>query len=84
VSIRVGDGSRGWADHAPFDGVLLTAAAAAPPGALIEQLKPGGRMVVPVGDKDVQQLSVVEKQAGGAVSARQIMGVRSTQLEASG
>ena len=81
VSLRVGDGSRGWAEHAPFDAILLTAAAAAPPKALVEQLRPGGRMVVPLGDKDVQHLSVVEKDAGGEVSARSVMAVRFTQLE---
>ena len=45
IEVRVGDGSRGWAEHAPFDGVLVTAAAEQPPEALVEQLKPGGRMV---------------------------------------
>src|SRR4051794_2677919 len=58
VDIRVGDGSRGWAEHAPFDRILVTAAAAEPPAALIAQLAPGGRMVIPLGGKDVQQLSV--------------------------
>ena len=81
VAVRVGDGSRGWAEHAPFDAVLVTAAAGAVPEALIEQLKPGGRLVMPVGGKDVQQLSVVEKRAGGGVTTREVMPVRFTQLE---
>jgi protein-L-isoaspartate(D-aspartate) O-methyltransferase len=81
IDVRVGDGSRGWAEHAPFDGVLVTAAAATPPTALVEQLKTGGRMVVPLGGKDVQQLSVVEKQADGSVETREVMAVRFTQLE---
>ncbi len=81
VALRVGDGSRGWAEHAPFDAVLVTAAAAEVPEALIEQLKPGGRLVMPVGGKDVQQLSVVEKQASGEVATLEIMPVRFTQLE---
>jgi protein-L-isoaspartate(D-aspartate) O-methyltransferase len=81
VEIRVGDGSRGWAEHAPFDRILVTAAAAEPPHALIEQLAPGGRMVIPLGGKDVQQLSVVEKKADGEVAIREIMPVRFTQLE---
>ena len=81
VEIRVGDGSRGWSDHAPFDRILVTAAAAEPPPALIEQLAPGGRMVIPLGGKDVQQLSVVEKRADGSVATRAIMPVRFTQLE---
>jgi len=81
VALRVGDGSRGWAEHAPFDAVLVTAAAAAVPEALIEQLKPGGRLVMPLGGKDIQQLSVVEKQPSGEVSTREVMPVRFTQLE---
>ncbi|HEY0130223.1 MAG TPA: protein-L-isoaspartate O-methyltransferase [Allosphingosinicella sp.] len=51
VEIRVGDGSRGWPEHAPFDRILVTAAASAPPQALGEQLAPGGRMVIPLGGK---------------------------------
>ena len=81
VEVRVGDGTRGWAEHAPFDGVLVTAATAAPPPTLIEQLKPGGRMVVPLGGKDVQQLSVVDKAADGSTAVRSLMPVRFTQLE---
>jgi protein-L-isoaspartate(D-aspartate) O-methyltransferase len=82
IHLRVGDGSRGWAEHAPFDRILVTAAAKEPPRALVDQLAPGGRMVVPLGPKDVQQLSVVEKRADGSVSVREIMAVRFTQLEA--
>ena len=81
VEIRVGDGSRGWADHAPFDRILVTAAAAEPPQALVEQLAPGGRMVIPLGGKEVQQLSVVERTNGGAVETRAVLPVRFTQLE---
>ena len=81
VALRVGDGSRGWAEHAPFDAILVTAAAAAPPPALVEQLAPGGRMVIPLGGQEVQQLSVVEKGADGAVTNREVMPVRFTQLE---
>lgn len=83
VQVRVGDGSRGWPDHAPFDRILVTAAAPAPPAALAEQLAPGGRMVIPLGGKDVQQLSVVEKSSQGALSTRSLISVRFTQLEAS-
>ncbi|HEU5285833.1 MAG TPA: protein-L-isoaspartate(D-aspartate) O-methyltransferase [Sphingomicrobium sp.] len=81
IEVRVGDGSRGWAEHAPFDAVLVTAAAQAPPEALVEQLKPGGRMVIPVGGQDIQQLTVVTRQAGGGATERAIMPVRFTQLE---
>ncbi|HEX8513353.1 MAG TPA: protein-L-isoaspartate(D-aspartate) O-methyltransferase [Allosphingosinicella sp.] len=81
VDIRVGDGSRGWPEHAPFDRILVTAAAPAPPPALSEQLAPGGRMVIPLGGKDVQQLSVVTKRGDGTVSIREVLPVRFTQLE---
>jgi protein-L-isoaspartate(D-aspartate) O-methyltransferase len=81
ISLRVGDGSRGWPEHAPFDRILVTAAAKEPPQALVDQLAPGGRMVIPIGPKDVQQLSVIEKQADGSVTRREIMPVRFTQLE---
>lgn len=81
VRVRVGDGTRGWPEHAPFDGVLVTAATTTPPAALIDQLKPGGRMVVPLGGKDVQQLSVVQKGSDGRTASRSLMAVRFTQLE---
>ena len=82
VEIRVGDGSRGWSEHAPFDKILVTAAAAAPPQALVDQLRPGGRMVVPLGPKEeVQQLSVVEKKLDGSLATESVMAVRFTELE---
>ncbi len=83
VQVRVGDGSRGWDEHAPFDRILVTAAAEAPPPALVDQLKPGGRMVIPLGGLDVQQLSVVAKDSAGELSTRTLMPVRFTQLEMS-
>ena len=81
VAIRVGDGSRGWAEHAPFDKILVTAAAAEPPPALVDQLRPGGRMVIPLGGREVQQLSVVEKKLDSSLETRAIMAVRFTLLE---
>ena len=81
AEVRTGDGSRGWPEHAPFDAILVTAAAREPPPKLLEQLKPGGRMVVPLGGSDVQQLSVVTKSADGAPEAHALMPVRFTQLE---
>ena len=83
VQVRIGDGMRGWAEHAPFDRILITAAAPEPPARLVEQLVPGGRMVAPLGGGDVQQLSVVEKGADGSVEIRHLMPVRFTQLELS-
>ncbi len=81
VSVRVGDGSRGWPDHAPFDRILVTAAAKEPPQPLIDQLRPGGRMVLPLGPKEVQQLSVIDKDRAGNTAIREIMPVRFTWLE---
>ncbi|HUG46752.1 MAG TPA: protein-L-isoaspartate(D-aspartate) O-methyltransferase [Sphingomicrobium sp.] len=82
VEVRIGDGSRGWEEHQPFDRILVTAASAQPPPALVEQLEPGGRMVIPLGSEDVQQLSIVEKDASGAAATRTVMPVRFTRLEA--
>jgi len=81
AEIKTGDGSRGWADHAPFDRILVTAAAREVPVALAEQLAAGGRMVIPLGGKDVQQLSVVTKDRAGVLHVRGIMPVRFTLLE---
>jgi protein-L-isoaspartate(D-aspartate) O-methyltransferase len=81
LPIRVGDGSRGWSEHAPFDRILVAAAAPAPPPALGEQLAPGGRMVIPLGGKDIQQLSVVTKAEDGTLSVREVLPTRFTQLE---
>lgn len=84
VKVRVGDGARGWADHAPYDAILVTAAAPEPPRELLDQLSPGGRMVVPLGGAEVQQLSVVQKQADETLYIRAVMAVKFTQLELTG
>jgi protein-L-isoaspartate(D-aspartate) O-methyltransferase len=81
VEVRVGDGSRGWPEHQSFDAILVTAAATAPPQALLDQLKPGGRMVLPLGDKNGQQLAVIEKAEDGSGTSKAIMPVTFTQLE---
>ena len=82
VDIRVGDGSRGWPDRAPFDRILVTAAAKEPPAALVDELKPGGKLMIPIGPKDApQQLTLVEKDAEGALHSHAIMPVRFTELE---
>lgn len=80
IQVRVGDGSRGWPEHAPFDRVLVTAAADEPPFPLLEQMREGALMVAPLGAGDVQQLSVVEKRDGRAV-VRPVLPVRFTRLE---
>jgi protein-L-isoaspartate(D-aspartate) O-methyltransferase len=81
ISVRVGDGSRGWPEYAPFDRILVTAAAPEVPPALAEQLRPGGRLVAPLGGNAVQQLSVVTKTHWGTLQTREVMPVRFTQLE---
>jgi protein-L-isoaspartate(D-aspartate) O-methyltransferase len=76
VTVRHGDGYRGWPEHAPFDGIVVTAAAPHVPPPLVDQLKPGGRLVIPVGPPGyIQQLRVVEKDAAGAVSQRDLLAV---------
>ncbi|WP_442283550.1 protein-L-isoaspartate(D-aspartate) O-methyltransferase [Variovorax sp. M-6] len=76
VQVRLGDGYHGWEEHAPYDAILVTAAASHVPPPLIRQLKPGGRMVIPVGAPFlVQQLMLIEKNQDGTVSTRQILPV---------
>jgi protein-L-isoaspartate(D-aspartate) O-methyltransferase len=71
--IKVGDGTLGWDDHAPYDGILVTAGAPGIPESLVGQLKDGGKLVIPVGDRFSQILSVIEK-AGRSVRTREICG----------
>jgi len=81
VSVRHGDGYYGWQAHAPFDGIVVTAAASHVPPPLVRQLKPGARMVIPVGGRFmVQQLVLVQKSPEGRVSTRQILPVRFVPL----
>jgi protein-L-isoaspartate(D-aspartate) O-methyltransferase len=77
VRVRNGDGYFGWAEHAPFDAIIVTCAAGHLPPPLWEQLKPGGRIVIPIGGTfSVQRLVVVAKDDEGRRSSRTIMGVR--------
>jgi len=71
VTVRHGDGYRGWKEHAPFDAIVVAAAADHVPKALIDQLAPGGRLVMPVGNF-FQQLLLVEKQADGSTRQKKI------------
>lgn len=80
VDVRVGDGSAGWPAHAPYDKVIVTAAPAAIPPALVEQLKLGGRMVLPAGPPDEQQLVVLDKAMDGSTAIRKIFAVRFSLL----
>ena len=77
VRVRHGDGYFGWPEAAPFDGIVVTAAASHIPPPLMDQLAPGGRMVIPVGPPlQVQSLMLVEKRADGSVVQRHVMPVR--------
>jgi protein-L-isoaspartate(D-aspartate) O-methyltransferase len=81
VTTRVGDGYAGWPEEAPFDVMLVTAAPAEVPPRLIEQLKPGGRLVIPVGaTSDVQELRLIEKRADGTLRERSVAPVRFVPL----
>ena len=81
VEVKVANGSHGLPQHAPYDKVMVTAAPDLIPPALINQLKPGGRMMIPAGLSDNQQLILVEKNANGRLSTREILPVRFSQLE---
>jgi protein-L-isoaspartate(D-aspartate) O-methyltransferase len=81
VSTRIGDGYNGWPEAAPFDGILVTAAAPYVPKPLLDQLKPGGRLVIPVGGQwQVQDLLVIEKKPDGSTTTRRTIPVRFVPL----
>jgi protein-L-isoaspartate(D-aspartate) O-methyltransferase len=81
VTVCHGDGYAGWAKQAPFDAIVVTAGADSIPPALIEQLAPGGRLVMPVGDPNVdQQLVLLEKDATGRVASTRLLPVRFVPL----
>ena len=81
VRVRHGDGYYGWPEQAPFDGIVVTAAASHIPPPLIRQLRPGGRMVIPVGSRfAVQELILVTREDGDRFSTRQLLPVRFVPL----
>lgn len=81
VHTRVGDGYKGWPEQAPFDGIIVTAAVAPIPPPLLAQLKPGGRMVIPVGQQwEVQTLMLIEKDQSGRISEQRVLPVRFVPL----
>ena len=76
VEVRAGDAWSGWPEQAPFDAILVTAAAPEVPPPLLAQLAPGGRLVIPLGPPHgYQELCVLDKDSGGAVSQRRVLGV---------
>ena len=81
INTRIGDGYQGWREAAPFDAIMVTAAATAVPPPLIEQLKPGGRLVIPVGtQRSHQELLLITKSADGTTQTRRVLAVRFVPL----
>jgi protein-L-isoaspartate(D-aspartate) O-methyltransferase len=76
VEVRVGDGHRGWPEHAPYDAIMVTAAAREVPPVLLEQLKPGGRMMIPIGERyATQDLVLITRDISGEARHRSILPV---------
>jgi protein-L-isoaspartate(D-aspartate) O-methyltransferase len=76
VTVKAGDGSAGWPEQAPFDGIIVTAAAAETPPALVEQLKPGGRLIIPIGSvPHYQTLTLLTKSPAGEVREEPVLAV---------
>lgn len=80
VSIMVGDGTLGWRPYAPYDVIIVSAASPEVPGPLLEQLAPGGRLIVPVGDRDSQTLRLITKSGSGQTTSQTVSDVRFVPL----
>jgi protein-L-isoaspartate(D-aspartate) O-methyltransferase len=79
LRFRIGDGTLGWPEEAPFDRIIVTAAAPSLPAPLLEQLGDGGRIVAPIGDDELQQITIVEKKNGKATT-REVLPCRFVKL----
>jgi protein-L-isoaspartate(D-aspartate) O-methyltransferase len=80
VTILVGDGTLGWRPYAPYDVIIVSAASPEVPRPLVEQLAPGGRLIVPVGDRESQTLSLITKDQSGNATAQTVSDVRFVPL----
>ncbi|HEX4571654.1 MAG TPA: protein-L-isoaspartate(D-aspartate) O-methyltransferase [Dongiaceae bacterium] len=80
IEFKVGDGSRGWPEHAPYDKIIVAAAPETIPAMLVGQLKPGGRMVIPVGQHDEQHLCLLTKGHDDQIETKMVLQVRFTPL----
>jgi len=81
IEVRIGDGYQGWPEKAPFDAIVVTAAAPRVPPALVAQLKTGGRMVIPIGgESEVQYLKLIIKRADGGYDEKRVLPVRFVPL----
>jgi protein-L-isoaspartate(D-aspartate) O-methyltransferase len=81
IEFKIGNGYYGWPDHAPYDKIIVTAAPDLIPPPLFEQLKPGGKMVIPAGLAEAQRLLLIDKDVTGALTTAEILPVRFSQLE---
>ena len=81
IEVRISNGYYGWAQHGPYDKIMVTAACELIPTPLLTQLKPGGRMIIPTGIPEKQALTLVEKSAAGSLSTRDLLPVRFSELE---
>ena len=79
IKFRVGDGTLGWPEEAPFDGIIVTAGAPIVPHSLVNQLKDGGKLVIPVGDQEIQKLLLIEKE-GEKISEKYVTHCRFVKL----
>lgn len=81
VVVRAGDGYAGWPEHAPFDGIIVTAAAEELPPPLLQQLKPGGKLIIPVGETHgYQELLLIEVDSNGEIDRQSVLPVRFVPL----
>ena len=80
IHFHYGDGNQGWLEYAPYDRIIVTAAAERTPQALVDQLAPDGKMVIPVGDDFAQELKLIEKDRNGSVHASFLEYVRFVKL----
>ena len=80
IELRLGNGYQGWPEQAPFDAIIATAAPDLIPPPLLQQLKPGGKMVIPAGFENTQQLMVVAKDAQGRLKTREVLAVRFSSM----
>jgi protein-L-isoaspartate(D-aspartate) O-methyltransferase len=80
IMITIGDGTLGWREYSPYDAIIVTAGAPAPPRALLDQLKVGGRMIVPVGDESTQDLMLYTREPDGTYREDNYGGCRFVKL----
>jgi protein-L-isoaspartate(D-aspartate) O-methyltransferase len=81
IFYKIGDGSEGWAEHAPYDRIMVTAAASEIPEELLEQLRAGGRMIIPIGPEDIQELVLVTKDRKEEIYSETIEYVKFVELK---